>query len=86
MKTQETPSRQDVTRILEGAEGLSREQVFAQLAPVVYDELRMLAAAHLRSEDTGHSLQPTALVNEALLTRAHELANRGRPLYFEPEL
>ena len=67
MKTQETPSRHDVTRILEGAEGLSREQVFAQLAPVVYDELRMLAAAHLRREDSGHSLQPTALVNEAYL-------------------
>ena len=67
MKSQETTGRHEVTRILQGADGLSREQVFAQLAPVVYSELRMLAAAHLRRERSGHSLQPTALVNEAYL-------------------
>ena len=67
MKTQDTPSRHDVTRILGDADGLSRGQVFARLAPVVYDELRMLAAAQLRRERSGHSLQPTALVNEAYL-------------------
>ncbi|MBT8484146.1 MAG: RNA polymerase subunit sigma-70 [Phycisphaerales bacterium] len=35
------------------------------LAPHVYDELRRLAAAQLRDQPAGHTLQPTALVNEA---------------------
>jgi len=35
------------------------------LMPIVYDELRGLAAAQLRRERPGHSLQPTALANEA---------------------
>lgn len=38
-----------------------------ELVPLVYDELRQLAAAILRQERAGHSLQPTALVNEAYL-------------------
>jgi RNA polymerase sigma factor (TIGR02999 family) len=38
-----------------------------QLMPVVYDELRRLAHSHLRRERAGHTLQTTALVNEAYL-------------------
>ena len=38
-----------------------------QLLPQVYDELRKLAAAKLRSEANGHTLDATALVNEAWL-------------------
>ncbi len=38
-----------------------------ELMPVVYDELRGLARAYLHSERSGHTLQPTALVNEAYL-------------------
>jgi len=38
-----------------------------RLVPIVYDELRELAAVHLRGERTGHTLQPTALVHEAFL-------------------
>jgi RNA polymerase sigma-70 factor (ECF subfamily) len=38
-----------------------------RLAPIVYDELRRLAGHYLRGERTGHSLQATALVNEAYL-------------------
>jgi RNA polymerase sigma factor (TIGR02999 family) len=38
-----------------------------QLLPLVYDELRRRAAAHLRRERIGHTLQPTALVHEAYL-------------------
>jgi RNA polymerase sigma factor (TIGR02999 family) len=38
-----------------------------KLAPIVYDELRRLARHYLRRERTGHSLQATALVNEAYL-------------------
>jgi RNA polymerase sigma factor (TIGR02999 family) len=38
-----------------------------ELLPVVYDELRRLAAARLAREAPGHSLEPTALVHEAYL-------------------
>ncbi|HLJ45048.1 MAG TPA: ECF-type sigma factor [Bryobacteraceae bacterium] len=43
------------------------EQALAALTPVVYQELRRLALQHMRSERTGHTLQPTALVNEAYI-------------------
>lgn len=39
----------------------------AKLWPLVYDELRRLAAAYLRRERPDHTLQPTALVHEAYL-------------------
>jgi RNA polymerase sigma-70 factor, ECF subfamily len=38
-----------------------------ELMPLVYEELRRLASAYLRRERAGHTLQPTALVNEAYL-------------------
>jgi RNA polymerase sigma-70 factor (ECF subfamily) len=38
-----------------------------QLIPIVEDELRRLARRYLRHERAGHTLQPTALVNEAYL-------------------
>src|ERR1043165_9526501 len=38
-----------------------------ELFPVVYQELRALAAHHLAEERAGHTLQPTALVHEAYL-------------------
>ena len=38
-----------------------------RLAPIVYDELRRLAGYYMSLERTGHSLQATALVNEAYL-------------------
>lgn len=38
-----------------------------QLLPLVYDELKRLAASYLKKESPGHSLQPTALVHEAFL-------------------
>lgn len=39
----------------------------AKLLPMVYDELRDLAAAYFKKQRTGHTLQPTALVHEAFL-------------------
>lgn len=36
-----------------------------QLTPIIYDDLRRIAARHLRRERSGHTLQATALVNEA---------------------
>jgi RNA polymerase sigma factor (TIGR02999 family) len=38
-----------------------------QLLPLVYDELRRLAAVRMAQESAGHTLQPTALVHEAWL-------------------
>lgn len=38
-----------------------------RLLPLIYDELRRLAANYLRRERSDHTLQPTALVNEAYL-------------------
>lgn len=40
---------------------------FEQVTPLVYRELRRLAASYLRKEREGHTLQPTALVHEAYL-------------------
>jgi len=37
------------------------------LLPLVYDELRRVAAHYMKRERTGHTLQPTALVNEAYM-------------------
>jgi len=49
------------------------------LAPLVYDELRRLAAAFMRRERPGQTLQPTALVHEAYL----RLAGAGAPWHDE---
>lgn len=43
------------------------DSALERLLPMVYTELRAIAAKHLRSERAGHTLQPTALVNEAYL-------------------
>jgi RNA polymerase sigma factor (TIGR02999 family) len=43
------------------------DSVIDSLLPVVYDELKKLAAGYLRRERVGHTLQPTALVHEAYL-------------------
>jgi|SRR5262245_14809006 len=56
----------DVTRIL-GAAAAGDPRAAADLLPLVYDELRKLAAARLANERPGDTLQPTALVHEAYL-------------------
>jgi RNA polymerase sigma factor (TIGR02999 family) len=43
------------------------QQALAELMPLVYDELRQIAARYLRREHPGHTLQTTALVHEAYL-------------------
>jgi len=56
----------DVTLILDA---ISRGESLASdtLLPLVYDELRKMAAARMLQESAGHTLQPTALVHEAWL-------------------
>lgn len=56
----------DVTQILQAVSG-GDERAAARLFPLVYDQLRQLAAGQLRHERAGHTLQPTALVHEAYL-------------------
>jgi RNA polymerase sigma factor (TIGR02999 family) len=54
----------DATKILAAIER-GEPQAAERLLPLVYDELRKLAAARLAHEQPGHSLQATALVHEA---------------------
>jgi RNA polymerase sigma-70 factor (ECF subfamily) len=72
------PSPSEVTRLLE--KGRADESALERLLPHVYDELRDLAAAHLRGERGHHTLQPTALVHEAFVRLAADPAAdwRGR--------
>jgi RNA polymerase sigma factor (TIGR02999 family) len=56
----------EVTRIL-SALRQGDPHAARQLLPLVYDELRRLAAQRLAQEKPGHTLQPTALVHEAYL-------------------
>jgi RNA polymerase sigma factor (TIGR02999 family) len=56
----------DVTRILAAIEQ-GGPQAAGQLLPLVYDELRRLAAQKMAQEKPGQTLQPTALVHEAFL-------------------
>ena len=56
----------EVTSLLaEWAKG--NQKALDELTPLVYKELRQLAASYLRKERLGHTLQPTALVHEAYL-------------------
>jgi RNA polymerase sigma factor (TIGR02999 family) len=56
----------DVTQILNAIEA-GDPGAAAELLPLVYDELRKLASAHLADEKPGQTLQPTALVHEVYL-------------------
>ena len=60
----------DVTELLQRW-GDGDESAFRELTPIVYDEMRKLAYAHMTDERTGHTLQPTAVVHEAYLRLAH---------------
>jgi RNA polymerase sigma factor (TIGR02999 family) len=56
----------DVTLLLEAAAGGDRRAA-AELLPLVYEQLRALAAARMAAESPGHTLDATALVHEAYL-------------------
>ena len=59
-------ARADVTQLLQLWSN-GQEQALDRLLPQIHDELRKLAASYLRKERPDHTLQPTALVNEAFL-------------------
>jgi RNA polymerase sigma factor (TIGR02999 family) len=70
----------EVTRMLDRAQ-IGDPQLADQLLPLVYDELRRLAAAKMAREIPGQTLQPTALVHEAWLRLSQQTdarwQNRG---------
>jgi RNA polymerase sigma factor (TIGR02999 family) len=74
----------DVTRLLDAAAAGDR-QAAADLLPLIYDELRALAAARMAAEAPGHTLNATALVHEAYLRLAGDGQQRdwdGRGHFF----
>jgi RNA polymerase sigma factor (TIGR02999 family) len=72
----------DVTRILQSIE--QGDGGVAELLPLVYDELRKLAAARIAQESPGQTLQATALVHEAWLKLVGSKRQkwRGRAHFF----
>src|SRR5690349_3609326 len=59
----------DLTQMLQDSGGDERS-LSEKLLPLVYEELRRLAAARMARDVAGHTLQPTALVHEAWLRLA----------------
>jgi RNA polymerase sigma factor (TIGR02999 family) len=71
----------DVTQILNAIEQ-GDAQAAHQLLPLVYDELRRLAASRLADEKSGQTLQATALVHEAYLRLVGDQQFNGRGHFF----
>jgi RNA polymerase sigma factor (TIGR02999 family) len=71
----------DVTRLL-SAINQGDPHAAGQLLPLVYDELRQLAARKLARETPGQTLQPTALVHEAYLRLVGDQKFEGRGHFF----
>ncbi|HEV3386794.1 MAG TPA: ECF-type sigma factor [Gemmata sp.] len=67
----------DVSRLLDLAQAGDRKAA-AELLPLVYDELRKLAAAKMALEKPGHTLDATALVHEAYLRLTGEQSFESR--------
>ena len=64
----------DVTRLIEAIQQ-GDPKAADELLPLVYEELRKLAASRMANEAAGHTLQPTALVHEAWLRLAGNNGN-----------
>jgi len=73
----------DVTQLLQSWSQGNR-QALADLLPLVYDELRRLAASYMRFEAPGHTLQATALVHEAYmkLIQQRDVSWKSRSHFF----
>ncbi len=73
----------EVTRLLVAIND-GEDDARARLVPLVYDELRILAESYMRRERPGHTLQPTALVNEAWMKLADQqrVEWKGRAHFF----
>jgi len=73
----------DITVLLRRL-GAGEARAESELLPLVYEQLRELAARHLRGERSGHTLTPTALVHEAYLRMSTDasLAPQDRRQFF----
>jgi RNA polymerase sigma factor (TIGR02999 family) len=71
----------EITRLLTAAAHGDR-QAAADLLPLVYDELRMLAAARMAAERPGHTLNATALLHEAYLRLVGDQQFDGKAHFF----
>ena len=71
----------EITHLLDAAAAGDR-QAAADLLPLVYDELRKLAAARMAAENPGHTLDATALVHEAYLRLVGDQHFDGRGHFF----
>jgi RNA polymerase sigma factor (TIGR02999 family) len=71
----------DVTHLLDAA-AAGDNQAAADLLPLVYDELRKLAAVRMAAESPNQTLQPTALVHEAYLRLVGDQRFEGRGHFF----
>jgi RNA polymerase sigma factor (TIGR02999 family) len=81
-ESQEQP-KQDITQLLVKW-STGDKAALDELIPLVYDELRKLAASHLRRQAGPQTLQATALVNEAYIRLAHrsDASMRHRAQFF----
>ncbi len=77
------PRDAQLTRLLEAWQG-GDAAAAEQLVPLVYAELHRMAAAKMRGERGGHTLQPTALVHEAWLRlmKQHDSGWQNRDQFF----
>jgi len=66
----------NITLVLESV-GRGESKATEELFPLVYEELRRMAAARMANEAAGHTLQPTALVHEAWL----QLVGEGEQMW-----
>jgi RNA polymerase sigma factor (TIGR02999 family) len=71
----------EITQLLEAATA-GDQQAAADLLPLVYDELRKLAAARMASERPGHTLDATALVHEAYMRLIGDQHFGGKAHFF----
>jgi RNA polymerase sigma-70 factor, ECF subfamily len=78
-----TPVNPDVTQLLR-AWGDGDHAALAQLTPLVYDELHRMAQRCMARENPGHTLQTSALVNEAYLrlVDVHQVSWQNRAHFF----
>ncbi len=79
----DSPAQEAVTALLRSADTEGRDAI-ERLLPLVYEELHEMAHRHLARERRGHTLNTTALVNEAYLKLVDQtqVTARGRTYFF----
>lgn len=73
--TMDANATESLSRLLEHVDGAHKERL-TRIFPLIYDDLRRIARRYMSSQSSDHTLQPTALVNEAFL----RIRDRQTPL------